>query len=142
MIRVSVTKNLIPQVKASVTGKSEKAVRDNAHYMRDVARSIAPVQTGAFKESIYVHGPGSESDFSLAAVRAMALRPAAEIVPEVQTLNINPQKPEALVSSAVEYAVHLEEGTAFMPPRPTFRQAALATEMPFKNDMTKVAAGW
>ena len=50
--------------------------------------------------------------------------------------------PEAVVSSAVEYSLYLEEGTTRMAPRPTLRPAALVTEQFFKAAMSGVADGF
>ena len=131
-------------------------MRDNANFMRDYAQTIAPVRTGAFRASLYVNmnAPGKESDYAEAADRAQTLNPRANIVPELDAAsldtNVNRQRntfgqftlPEAIVSSAVEYAAYLEDGTVFMAPQPTFRQAALATEPRFRTDMSKVADGF
>jgi hypothetical protein len=153
-ITVFVRYNRIPTVQGSIVEKTVDAVRESSHYMQDIAKSIAPVLTGAFRESIYVNGPNDESDYSERAGAAANLRPGVVLVPEQIAANLDPQVqrlrdrlgrfslPEAIVSSAVIYAAYLEEGTAFMAPRPTFRQAALMTEQPFKNAMMKVADGF
>lgn len=152
-ITLIVRRNDIPNVKARIADKNVDAVRDNAHFMRDYAQSIAPVRTGAFRASLYVNfqGEQTESDYGQAAARALQLNPRARIVPEQQAAlldqNVNRfrnplgqfTQPEAVVSSAVEYALYLEEGTVHNSPRPTLRQAALATEPRFKTDMGKVA---
>ena len=130
------------------------AVRDNAHYMRDFARTIAPVLTGAFRASLYVNGPNNESDYTQCVDAAKALRPEAKIVPELHAATLDTgvsqlrnnlgqfSLPEAIVSGAVEYTIYLEEGTVHMAPRPTLHNAALATEQQFKSDMSKVADGF
>jgi hypothetical protein len=153
-VTVFVRKNEIAQVQASVIEKTVKAVRDNAKFMRDYAKSIAPVQTGAFRDSLYVNGPNDESDYAERAAAAKNLNPKANIVPEIQAAHVDPQVdrvrdrfgrfslPEAVVSSAVEHALYLEEGTVRMGPRPTFRPAALVAEQQFKADMAKVADGF
>jgi len=153
-VTILVRKNQINQVAGSIVEKTVDAVRNNAMYMRNIAQIVAPVQTGAFRESIYVNGPNDESNYGEAAGKARALRPAANIVPELRATEYDPKidrlrdrlgrfaLPEALVSSAVDYAIALEEGTVFMPPRPTFRTAALMTEQQFKSDMSKVADSW
>ncbi len=152
---VSITKNVIPQVRVSIAKKSEDAVRDNAHYMQDYASRIAPVLTGAFRESIYVNGPQNESDYSEHAGMARSHNPRAHIVPELRAAIVDPKLgqlrdlvsgqftyPQAIVGSAVEYSLYLEEGTVHMAPRPTLRPAALATESKFKSDMSNVADGF
>lgn len=154
-ITVTIRRNVIPQVQASICDKSEAAVRDDAHYMQGYAASIAPVQTGAFRESLYVNGPNNESDYSEHAGLASSHNPKAIIVPELRAAIVDPKLgqlrdlrtgrftfPQAIVASAVQYSLYLEEGTVHMAPRPTLRPAALVTEQRFKSDMSKVADGF
>lgn len=143
-----IVRNDIPRVQTSIAGKSVDAVRESVHYMRDYAQSIAPVQTGAFRSSLYVNGPGQESDYASAASKAHELRPRAVIVPELQAAQWDPNAsrlrsnmgrftpPEAIMGSAVDYSLFLEEG---VPPRPTFRQSALVAEVRFIKLMKDVA---
>ncbi len=152
---VSITKNIIPQVRVSIINNAEDAVRDSAHYAQDYAQSIAPVDTGAFRASIYVNGPNQETDYAIAVVKAKALNPSAHIVPELLAALVDPKLgqlrdvvtgrftfPQTIVSSVVEYSLYLEEGTVHMSPRPTLRLANLAAEQKFKSDMSKVADGF
>lgn len=152
---VTIRRNVIPQVQASIVDKAEAAVRDDAHYMQGYGASIAPRRTGAFAASLYVNGPKNESDYAEHAGLAKSHNPTAKIVPELRAAIVDPQvgqlrdtqtgrftHPQAIVSSAVEYSLYLEEGTVHMAPRPTLRPAALATEGRFKADMSKVADGF
>lgn len=151
---VTVRRNVISQLRASIVDKTEDVVRDDAHYMRDYAQKIAPVKTGAFRASLYVNGPGGESDYSQAAGAARSHNPKAKIIPEIKaaTLDLGVKQlrdelgrfslPQAIVAPAVEYGLFLEDGTVHMAPRPTLRPAALATENRFKSDMSKVADGF
>lgn len=153
-ITVSIIRNEIPQVQGSIVSKTVDAVRESSVFMRDTARQLAPVLTGAFRESLYINGPNEESDYGESVDRALQLRPNASIVPELYAAMLDPKVdrlrdrlgrfslPEAVVSSAVEYSLYLEEGTVYMAPRPTFRDAALMTEPVFKNAMSKVADDW
>lgn len=153
-ITVFVRKNEIPQVMGSIVEKTVDAVRDSAHFMRDYAQSIAPVQTGSFRASLYVNGPNDESDYAARAGAAKEANPRAVIVPELQAANLDPKVdrlrdrlgrfslPEAVVAPAVEHGLFLEEGTVRMSPRPTLRPAALVTEQFFKNAMGGVADGF
>lgn len=153
-ITVFVRKNDISQVQASIIEKTVDAVRDNAHFMRDYAKTIAPVDTTSFRESLYVNGPNDESDYAERAAAAKNVNPRANIVPEIRAANVDPQVdrirdrmgrfslPEAIVAPAVEHGLFLEEGTTRMSPRPTLRPAALVTEQQFKADMSKVADGF
>jgi hypothetical protein len=155
-ITVTTRYNRIPEVKARVTDRNVDAVRDAAYFMRDYAQTIAPVLTGAFRSSIYVNinSPEPESGYAEAVARALRLRPKAGIVPEQQAANLDSNVgrqrntlgqftlPEAIVSSAVEYAAFLEDGTVYIGPRPTFRQAGLAAEPSFRTDVSNVADGF
>lgn len=148
---VIVRKNEIPQVQANIVGNTIDAIRESAQFARDYAKAIAPVQTGAFRASLYVNGPNDESDYAERAAAAKEANPDANIVPELRAANLDPQVdrlrdrlgrfslPEAVISSAVEYSLYLEEGTTRMSPRPTLRPAALVAEQRFKALMAGVA---
>jgi HK97 gp10 family phage protein len=149
---VTVRTNRINQVQSSIQDRNKEIVRKSAKFMRDVASSIAPVDTGAFAASIYVNGPEGESDYALRADAAASLNPKAHIISEQQAAQATPfgparnalgqfTSPQALVASAVEYSVYLEDGTKFMAPRPTFRPAAAATSQVFERDMRNIADG-
>ena len=151
---VIIRKNDIPRVQASVVEKTVEAVRDSAQFMRSYAQTIAPVDTGAFRGSLYINGPNNESDYAEAVARAQDLNPRAVIVPELKAADVDPKVdqlrdnfgrfslPEAIVGSAVLHSLFLEEGTTRMGPRPTFRPAALVTENFFKDKMKKILDGW
>lgn len=138
-------------VQASITSRAEDTVRDSAKYMRDLAEAIAPVRTGAFAASIYVNGPGDYSDYAQRAGVAAARNPKARIIPELLAARVDTRQlrnnlgqfslPEAIVASAVEYSVFLEDGTRYMGPRPTFRPAAEGTRAQFADAMSHVADG-
>jgi hypothetical protein len=150
-IKVTVRVDKLHRLQASIQQKAVDEVRTSAHYMQGYASSIAPRDTGAFSESLYVNGPLNESDYQQRAGRARALRPTATIIPELVAAQTIPNmnvlrsnlgqfaRPEALVGSAVDYSVHLEYGTRYMGPRPTFFPAALATRTKFESAMRKVA---
>ena len=151
---VTVRSNKIGQLQGDIRDKAEGAVRDTANEMRDYARIIAPVLTGAFRSSLYINGPNGESDYGTAAAEAAAANPKAVIVPEQQAaqvdINVHQLRdtegrfslPQAIVASAVEYSLFLEEGTVHMAPRPTLRPAALVAEAFFRNAMTKITDGY
>lgn len=148
---VTVTKNKIPATKASITDKAKAIVKESAEYMRGYAASIAPKQTGAFAASIYVNGPGDSSDYVLRAAAALLHNPKAHIIPEQQAALVDIglgqlrnalgqfSLPEAIVASAVEYSLYLEEGTRYMGARPTLRPAAEAARQQFADAMKHVA---
>jgi hypothetical protein len=153
-ISVQIRRNVIPALRGSIVDRTEKVVRDEAHFMRDYAQSIAPVRTGAFRASLYVNGPNDESDYAGHASQALQHNPKARIVPEIHAaaLDLGTKRlrdelgrfslPQAIVAPAVEYGLYLEEGTVHMAPRPTLRPAALVTQERFKADMSDVADGF
>lgn len=126
-------------------------MQESAEYMRDYAASIAPRQTGAFAASLYVNAHGGLSDYALHAAAALLHNPKAHIIPEMSAAQVDPvvgqlrnslgqfSLPEAIVGSAVEYSLYLEEGTRYMAPRPTLRPAAEATRQRFADAMKHVA---
>jgi len=152
---VTITKNLIPQVRAAVEERSEEATRNTAHKAADYAHDTAPRRTGALAASFYVNGPEGESTYPVASGEARILNPAAKIVPELSASAVDPgvgqlrdaltgrfTRSQAIVASAVEYALYVEEGTVHMAPRPTLRQASLGVEKLFIDFMSKVADGF
>lgn len=138
---VTVRFNIIPKVITTITDESADAVRDSAHYSRDYATAIAPIRTGALRDSFYVHGPNNESDYAERAAAAENANPRANIVREVRdaTEGTDTRKPKAIVASAVEYALYLEEGTVHMAPRPTLIQASLVGAERFRHLMAHIA---
>lgn len=138
-------------MQARITDKSKDTVRDSAKFMREYARGIAPVRTGAFKASLYINGPGNESDYFAVAAAAALLNPKANTIGELVAATLDAgvgqlrnslgqfSRDEAVVGSAVEYSVYLEEGTRYMAPRPTLRPAAEATRQHFAQAMQHVA---
>lgn len=148
---ISVRVNKIPAVRTSITDRSKEIVKESAEFMRDYARSIAPVRSGAFAASIYVNGPGEFSDYAERAGAASQRNPDAQIIPELKAAQVDTgvsqlrnslgqfSLPEAIVASAVEYSLFLEEGTRYMGAQPTLRPAAEATRQQFAEAMTHVA---
>lgn len=150
-LSITVRTNRINRVQSSITERAKATVADSAKFMRDYAQGIAPVRTGAFASSIYVNGPGNVSSYSQHAAAASQLNPKAHIIPELIAAQVDTglsrlrnnagqfSLPEAIVASAVEYSVFLEDGTRYMGPRPTFRPAAEATRQQFAEAMEHVA---
>lgn len=148
---IVVRKNTINRLQASITDRSKETVRSSAEYMRNYAQAIAPVRTGAFRTSLYVNGPGNQTDYPERAAAAAEANPKARIIAEIRAADIDTRVgqlrnnlgqfslDEAIVASAVEYSVMLEEGTRYMAPRPTLRPAAESTRAQFAEAMTHVA---
>lgn len=150
-ISFTVRTDKIGRVQASIQDNAKSAVKDSAVYMRDLASAIAPRRTGAFAASMYVSGPGTESDYNERAAEARDLNPEANILPEANAATVDPgvgqlrdnqgrfSRQQAIVSSAVEYALYLEEGTRYMAPQPTLHEAAEGARAVFINAMQRVA---
>jgi HK97 gp10 family phage protein len=150
-VKVTLRRDRLDRLIGSVASRATDQVRDNAAYLRDYASAIAPKDTGAFSQSIYVSGPGEESDYAQRANAARQLRPQAVIIDEIHPASFDTavqrfrgangqfSQPEAVVGSAVEYSIFLEDGTRYMAPRPTFRPAVEATRERFVAAMKTVA---
>lgn len=149
-LSITVRVNRINQVQASITSRSKKTVHESAQFMRDYAQAIAPVRLGAFRASLYINGPGNVSDYPERAAAAAQLNPKAHIIDEIHAADVDTgvgqlrnnlgqfSLDEAIVASAVEYSVFLEEGTRYMGARPTLRPAAEATRQQFVQAMHHV----
>lgn len=106
------------------------AVRDAAYEIVDRARGMAPVDTGALRESIYA-ATDTQSEYGAAAAHARSLRPNAEILPAVQ-----PTGPyEAAVGVAVSYWTALEFGTMRQAAQPFITPAVESVREKFERDM-------
>lgn len=149
--KVTLRRDRLDRLIASVATRATDEVRDNATYLRDYGYAIAPKDTGAFSQSLYVSGPNDESDYAERSNAARSLRPQAVIINEIRPASFNTtvqrfrgpngqfSTPEAVVGSAVEYSIFLEDGTRYMAPRPTFRPAVEATRERFIAGMKTVA---
>lgn len=138
---IVVRSNDIPEVKKRMIERATNAARDSAHSAQSFGEAIAPRLTGAFAASLYVSGPGNESDYGRAVSQALQLRPNAPIVGEIKqdAIGANPNAITAVLASAVEYATYLEEGTAYLAPRPTLRPAIETNRPGFLDAMMRVA---
>ena len=148
-----VRKNLIPTVQFAIMENTVNAVREGATFTRDTAATFAPVDTGSFQASLYVNGPDDETDYPESVTAALDLNDRVNTVDEIRATDVDPKvptvshlgrkhHPHAIVASAVEHALYLEEGTVNMAPQPTFRPAALIGEHTFKELMMRVADGF
>lgn len=149
-IKLTLRRDRLDRLIGSVASRATDQVRDNATYLRDYAAAIAPKATGAFSQSIYVSGPGEESDYAQRSNAARGLNPQARILDEVHSAAFDGgvqrfraasgqfSQPEAIVSSAVLYSIFLEDGTRYMAPQPTFRPAIEATRDRFIAGMKTV----
>lgn len=143
--RISVRSNRIPQVIAHITANAQKAVTDTAASIQTMASQIAPIDTGALRNSIYVN-TGTDSDYSTRVATASSLNrdmvPLDEISPEfVIPLSGTNTGNVAVVGVAAHYGIFLEEGTVFQPPQSFMRPAAESSSDDFSQAMQHVADG-
>lgn len=150
-IKVTVRTDNIPRLQASISSKSVDAVQSAANVCRDLASALSPVRTGALRESWYVSGPGDQSDYPQRAAAASSRNPLAVILDEAKAAIVDPSvgqlrnnlgqfsNPEAIVSSAVNYSVFIEEGTRFMGAQPVLHPAAEAARNALIDNLSKVA---
>jgi HK97 gp10 family phage protein len=150
-LKVTLRRDRLDRLIGSVASRATNQVQTNATYLRDYAVAVAPRDTGAFAASLYVSGPGEESDYAERSNAARQLRPHAVILNEISPAMLDVgvgrlrnsagqfSTPEAVVGSAVEYSIFLEDGTRYMAPRPTFRSAVEATREQFISGMHTVA---
>jgi hypothetical protein len=87
--------------------------------VRDAAHAMAPYQTGALAEGIYVTAPG-QSTYGEAAGTAESLRPG-HVIGEG---DIGPH--EAIIGPSVDYGIEIEYGSIHNPAEPYMVPAAEA----------------
>lgn len=128
-------------VEGGLQKNATDVVRDAANACAQFAINISPVRTGALKSSWYVSGPNQESDYSSAADFAERLNPLAIIMDEATADLVEPdlKQPVAIISSAVNYAIFLEEGTRYMAPQPILTPAAEVARTTLLNGMKGIA---
>jgi HK97 gp10 family phage protein len=107
--------NHFPHVANALPLATSRAVRKVAFDIQADAQSLAPVDTGFLKSSIYVV-TSSSSTYG----QAIGASGERYLLPEVE-------KPEdnqtAYVAVGANYGIYLEMGTRFMPAQPYFYQA-------------------
>lgn len=150
-IRVTVRKDKLDRLQASIGNNSADAVTQASKVCRDFASSLSPVRTGALQASWYVSGPGDETDYPQRSSAASALNPLAIILDEAKAAIVDPSvgqlrnnlgqfsHPECIVSSAVNYSLFIEEGTVYMAPQPVLRPASEQARNVLLSLMAKVA---
>lgn len=124
--------------------RSRQAVDDTSNSIRDMARQLAPRDTGSLAASLYVSN-GETSDYSQCAAAARGLNHNAVIEQEVRpefVLSLFGSTSNAfvaLVASAVGHAVFQEHGTRFQSAQPFLTPAIEAHRDPFVQAMSHVA---
>jgi HK97 gp10 family phage protein len=138
---VRVVSNQLPNYSHNVLANLRKAIDDTADGIRDFATSIAPVDTGSLRESIYVNN-GTTSDYILRTTTAESLNRDVVILDEIDpefVISTNFAQSEdsytVVVGVAASHGIYQEYGTRFQPPQSFLRPAALAYENTFANDI-------
>ena len=140
---VTLRSNRIPLLLGVLVPRTHTAVLDTANEIQDRANVMAPVDTGALRESIYVSSPDG-SDYPQRSGSAQARNPDAIIVPEVTSdfvISFAATNPtfRAVVGSAVNYSLFQELGTRFMPPQSFMLPAIEVSADAFTDRMSHIA---
>lgn len=126
-LSVRVIKNRLPEIRASLAETVDRAVRKAAFDIAAHAKDLAPVDTGALKNSIWV-ATSKDETYGSAIQAALARNPKAKAVSPPPA----PALCAAYVGAGVHYAIYVEMGTRRMAARPFMRPAADAVEPGFK----------
>lgn len=118
-LTVKVLKNRLPEIRSVLTFEVDQAVRKAAFDLAAHAKDLAPVDTGALKNSIWVL-TSKDSTYGEALQAALARNPKAQAVSPPAV----PPPGTAYVGAGVHYAVYVEYGTRRMAARPFMRPAA------------------
>ncbi len=148
---VRVTASIV--VRSNTIGKLLDKLNQNMHTVVDAAATdiqtrasqIAPIDTGALRNSIYVNN-GTDSDYSQHVATARSLNPDMvaldEIDPEfVIAVSSSPSDNSyvTVVGVAADYGLFQELGTRHMRPQPFMLPSALGTQGDFETAMTHIA---
>lgn len=128
-------------VEGGLQKNATDVVRAAAVVCQQFASAVSPVRTGALQVSWYVSGPNEESSYPEQSGAARGRNPQAIILDEAKANFVEPdlKQPVAIISSAVNYSVFLEEGTRYMAPQPILRPAAEAARAALLNGLKGIA---
>jgi len=140
---ITVLSNRIPILLGLLVPRTHTAVIDTAEEIQNRANVLAPIDTGALRESIYVSSPDG-SDYPERSGAAEARNPDAIIIPEVTSdfvISFAATDPtfRAVVGSAVNYSIFQELGTRFMPPQSFMLPAIEVSADAFAERMSRIA---
>ncbi len=118
---VQITLSGLDRLEQAVRERAAALIAKAAFDIEAAAKQLAPVDTGALKNSISaVTAQGSDYDANVAA--AAGLNPKAQIAAAPQPSD----ELEAFVVAPMEYAAYQEYGTRFMPAQPFLTPAVEA----------------
>lgn len=135
-----------PAIIAAARRQVQAIVDESAANIQTNSAQLAPVDTGALRESIY-RTNGTDSDYNTRVGRASSLRPTAQIVAEVDPeFVISPSAGGAIgqdgylvvVGVGVAHGAPQEFGTRFIRAHPYLRPAAIGEEGNFTDAMSHI----
>lgn len=138
-ITVRVDNRVLATLPGVIVKNAADAVRQTAMDGRQLVSALSPVRTGALRASWYVSGPNGESTYPADSGTARELNPLAVILDEATPELAEPDLPQpcAILSSAVNYSIFIEEGTRYMAPRPVLRPASEV----MRNELISLLSG-
>ena len=130
-VKVTVKGDRTGAVIAAILANAKQAVDDTAVDLQTMAFQLAPVDTGALRNSIYINN-GDSSDYTTRVAIAGNLRPEMQALDELdpefvislQGSTSGPNVYVTVIGVAAHYGLFQEEGTVFQPPQSFMRPAA------------------
>lgn len=142
-ISYTVRSDHIAELKTSMVKHTMDNVAQAADELAGRAIAIAPQRTGSLVQSIYVSGPGNQTDYSERASSASQRNSDAVIVDEITPKSVDSKVSEhrlvAIIAPAVLHGLFIELGTRYMAPQPFLIPAAEATMPGFVRLMGNIA---
>lgn len=117
--------NLLPEIAEKIDRDAGKVVRKAAFNIQARAQSLAPVDTGFLKNSIYTV-TSTSSNYASAERKSTKKNADAELLPEVEPPI---DSHEAYIAVGANYGIYVEYGSIHGPPQP-FLTPAVEIEMP------------
>lgn len=106
--------NHLDRLVAEIPKRARGLVGGEVRAIAQIARLLAPVDTGALKASIYTVTPDQGSTYPLAIDEAKLLRPEAVLLPEVELRD----SLAGTVGVGVQHGIYNEFGTTQLPASP------------------------
>jgi len=128
--------NLLPEIAVQVSKAADKAVRKAAFDVQAVAQSLAPVDTGFLKNSIYTV-TRTTSNYGSAQRRSGKKNSDAGLLPEVEHPT---EKNTAIVAVGADYGMYVEYGTSHMVPKPYLKPAVEFVWPKFQKSLEEIFA--
>ena len=137
MLEIKLTQDRFDALRGQLREKAGQVVRKVALDIQADAQTMAPVDTGALKNSIYtVTSEGS--DYGTALSQAMGANPDAAILPAISPEEASVDDLTAIVAVGAEYGLYVEMGTSRMAAQPYLGPAAEGQRQAFEQAMQKV----